>query len=29
VFHRIIDKYFHGQRDERTLRLIGRARDGL
>src|SRR5438552_3226639 len=23
VFHRIIDKYFHGEPDARTLRLIG------
>jgi uncharacterized protein (DUF1810 family) len=23
VFHRVIDRYFHGQRDDRTLRLIG------
>jgi uncharacterized protein (DUF1810 family) len=26
VFHRVIDKYFHGQRDDRTLALIGMAR---
>jgi uncharacterized protein (DUF1810 family) len=25
VFHRIVDKYFHGKRDDTTLRLIGKA----
>jgi uncharacterized protein (DUF1810 family) len=25
VFHRIVDKYFHGHQDERTLRLMGKA----
>lgn len=25
VFHRLIDKYFHGQRDDKTLRLIRMA----
>jgi len=23
VFHRVLDKYFHGTRDEKTLRLLG------
>ena len=27
VFNRIIDKYFHGQRDDRTMRLIARAHE--
>ena len=26
VFHRLLDKYFHGKRDERTLQLIEQAR---
>ena len=25
VFHRLLDKYFRGERDDRTLRLIGAA----
>jgi uncharacterized protein (DUF1810 family) len=25
VFHRLLDKYFGGERDEKTLRLIGVA----
>jgi uncharacterized protein (DUF1810 family) len=27
VFHRIIDRYFRGERDERTLRLLESSRD--
>jgi uncharacterized protein (DUF1810 family) len=27
VFHRVIDKYFDGQPDDRTLRLIGKTRE--
>src|SRR4029077_3502274 len=27
VFHRLIDRYFHGQRDERTLRLTRKAQE--
>ena len=27
VFHRMIDKYFHGERDDRTLQLIGKAHE--
>ena len=27
VFHRLLDKYFHGKRDEKTLRLLGIAPD--
>jgi uncharacterized protein (DUF1810 family) len=27
VFHRLIGKYFHGRRDETTLRLIGKAEE--
>ena len=26
VFHQLIDKYFDGRRDDRTIELIGRAR---
>jgi uncharacterized protein (DUF1810 family) len=24
VFHRILDRYFHGERDERTIEILGR-----
>ena len=27
VFHQIIDKYFRGERDDKTLRLIGKAQN--
>ncbi len=28
VFHRLLDKYFEGDRDQKTLRLMGVATDG-
>ena len=28
VFHRILDKYFPGERDDNTLRLIGQTQEG-
>ena len=28
AFHRLLDRYFHGEWDEKTLRLLGAAPDG-
>ena len=28
VFQRVLDAYYHGDKDERTLRIIGKNRNG-